>query len=47
MILFFSFGLALGLFNSLTTLIEQILCTKGYSDQDAGIFGGGKNIFDY
>ena len=47
LILFFSFGLALGLFNSLTTLIEQILCTKGYSDQDAGIFGGGKNIFDY
>jgi len=44
LILFFCFGLALGLFNSLTTLIEQILCTKGYSDQDAGIFGGGKNI---
>ena len=42
LILFFSFGLALGLFSTLTTLIEQILCTRGYSDEDAGIFGGGE-----
>jgi FLVCR family MFS transporter 7 len=40
LILFMSFGLSLGMFNSLTTLIEQILCTRGYSDNDAGIFGG-------
>lgn len=42
LILFFSFGLALGLFSTLTTLIEQIFCTRGYSDEDAGIFGAGK-----
>lgn len=41
LILLLSFGLALGLFSTLTTLIEQILCTRGYSDTDAGIFGGG------
>jgi FLVCR family MFS transporter 7 len=41
LILFVSFGLALGLFNTLSTLIEQILCTRGYTDEDAGIFGGG------
>ena len=40
LILFFSFGVAMGLFNSLTTLIEQILCIRGYSDTDSGYFGG-------
>ena len=39
-ILTLSFGLSLGLFNGLTTLIEQIFCTRGYSDDDAGYFGG-------
>ena len=42
LVLFVSFGLALGLFNTLSTLIEQIVCTRGYTDEDAGIFGGGK-----
>ena len=36
----FSFGVALGLFNALTTLIEQILCVRGYTDVDVGYFGG-------
>ena len=40
LILLFSFGLSLGLFNALTTLIEQIICVRGYSDDDAGYFGG-------
>ncbi|RMZ96772.1 major facilitator superfamily domain-containing 7, partial [Brachionus plicatilis] len=40
LILFISFGLSLGLFNTLTTLLEQILCTRGYSDTDVGYFGG-------
>jgi MFS transporter, FLVCR family, MFS-domain-containing protein 7 len=39
-ILTMSFGLSLGLFNGLTTLIEQIFCTRGYTDDDAGYFGG-------
>ena len=39
-ILTMSFGLSLGLFNALTTLIEQIFCTRGYNDDDAGYFGG-------
>ncbi|XP_013401658.1 solute carrier family 49 member A3 [Lingula anatina] len=33
------FGAGLGLFNSLTTLIEQILCPWGYDDNFAGICG--------
>lgn len=40
LILMFSFGVALGLFNALTTLIEQILCIRGYTDIDVGYFGG-------
>lgn len=40
LILFFSFGLSLGLFNGLSTLIEQIMCIRGYTDEDAGYFGG-------
>ena len=40
LILFLSFGLSLGLFNTLTTLLEQILCTRGYTDLDVGYFGG-------
>lgn len=39
LILFMSFGLSLGLFNTLTTLLEQILCTRGYTDTDVGYFG--------
>lgn len=40
LLLMFSFGIALGLFNALTTLIEQILCVRGYTDIDVGYFGG-------
>ncbi len=40
LILFGSFGVSLGLFNTLATLIQQILCVRGYSDDDAGMFGG-------
>ncbi|CAF0870715.1 unnamed protein product [Brachionus calyciflorus] len=40
LILFISFGLSLGLFNTLTTLLEQVLCTRGYSDLDVGYFSG-------
>ena len=39
-ILFVCFGVGLGLFNALTTLIEQILCVRGYTDDDAGYFAG-------
>ena len=39
-ILFTCFGFSLGLFNALTTLIQQMLCIRGYTDQDAGYFGG-------
>lgn len=40
LLLMCSFGVALGLFNALTTLIEQILCVRGYTDVDMGYFGG-------
>lgn len=40
LILFFCFGLALGVFNCFTTLVEQIICTLGYSDNDSGYFTG-------
>jgi MFS transporter, FLVCR family, MFS-domain-containing protein 7 len=39
-LLLLSFGFGLGLFNALTTLLQQILCVRGYSDNDVGIFGG-------
>ena len=39
-LLLVSFGLGLGLFNALTTLLQQVLCVHGYSDDDVGIFGG-------
>ncbi len=39
-ILFICFGFSLGLFNALSTLIQQILCIRGYTDVDAGYFGG-------
>lgn len=39
-ILLISFGVALGGFNAFTTLIEQIVCTRGYSDNDSGYFSG-------
>lgn len=39
-ILVVSFGFGLGLFNALTTLIQQVLCIHGYTDDDCGIFGG-------
>jgi FLVCR family MFS transporter 7 len=34
------FGLGLGSFSAITTLIQQITCVRGYTDNDAGIFGG-------
>jgi FLVCR family MFS transporter 7 len=34
------FGLGLGSFSAITTLIQQIVCVRGYTDDDAGIFGG-------
>jgi FLVCR family MFS transporter 7 len=39
-ILFICFGFSLGLFNALSTLIQQMLCIRGYTDVDAGYFGG-------
>ena len=39
-LLLVSFGLGLGLFNALTTLLQQVLCVRGYTDNDVGIFGG-------
>ena len=35
-----SFSLGYGLFNTLATLLQQILCVRGYTDSDVGIFGG-------
>ena len=35
-----SFSLGYGLFNTLATLLQQVLCVRGYSDNDVGIFGG-------
>lgn len=39
LILTLSFGFSMGVFNSLATLLEQMLCTRGYGDGDAGLFG--------
>jgi FLVCR family MFS transporter 7 len=38
-ILLVCFGFGSGLFNALSTLIQQIICTRGYTDNDAGYFG--------
>jgi len=38
LILSFSFGLGLGLFDGLTTLSEQILCVRGYANDEVGLF---------
>jgi len=40
LVLTFGFGLGLGLFNAVTTLISQIVAPCGYSKDDAGTFGG-------
>jgi MFS transporter, FLVCR family, MFS-domain-containing protein 7 len=45
LILLTTFGFALGLVNALTTLLEQILCVRGYTDEDVGYFGGSMIIF--
>jgi len=37
--LLLGFGLGLGLFNALTTLIEQLIQPCGYDSDDAGLFG--------
>jgi MFS family permease len=39
LILLLGFSLGLALFNSITTLLEQLIKPSGYSSQDAGIFG--------
>eukprot|EP00636_Phaeomonas_parva_P008619 CAMPEP_0118886958 /NCGR_PEP_ID=MMETSP1163-20130328/24849_1 /TAXON_ID=124430 /ORGANISM="Phaeomonas parva, Strain CCMP2877" /LENGTH=427 /DNA_ID=CAMNT_0006825289 /DNA_START=234 /DNA_END=1513 /DNA_ORIENTATION=+ len=39
-ILLWSFGVGLCMFNSLMTLINEYTAVEGYSDNDAGIFGG-------
>eukprot|EP01134_Creolimax_fragrantissima_P004717 CFRG4717T1 len=38
-VLVFVFGIGLGMFNSLTTLLEQILNPNGYTTDDAGLAG--------
>jgi MFS transporter, FLVCR family, MFS-domain-containing protein 7 len=45
LILLVTFGFALGLVNALTTLLEQMLCVRGYTDEDVGYFGGAMIIF--
>ncbi|KJE90576.1 hypothetical protein CAOG_01874 [Capsaspora owczarzaki ATCC 30864] len=39
LLLLVSFGVGLGIFNALSTLLEQIVHPQGYTDDDAGIFG--------
>jgi len=39
MLLNFGFGIGLALFNSIVTLIDQIVKACGYSEHDAGMFG--------
>ncbi|XP_052772964.1 solute carrier family 49 member A3-like [Mya arenaria] len=39
LVLNFAFGVGLGLFTALATLLEQILCPRGYSDDFAGLCG--------
>lgn len=39
-VLIFSFGMGLGAFNALSTLIEQFVKPCGYSSDEAGYFGG-------
>eukprot|EP01084_Bolivina_argentea_P189172 325401_1 len=39
-LLFFGFGIGVGLFNALTTLINQYTACFSYSTDDAGLFGG-------
>eukprot|EP00048_Salpingoeca_helianthica_P016223 m.231140 g.231140 ORF g.231140 m.231140 type:complete len:455 (+) comp18253_c0_seq1:13-1377(+) len=39
LLLLLAFGIGVGMFSSLTTLLGQIVNAQGYSDDDAGIFG--------
>ena len=39
-VLMFGVGIGLGLFNAVTTLIEQLVRPAGYDKDDAGLFGG-------
>jgi MFS transporter, FLVCR family, MFS-domain-containing protein 7 len=39
-ILFFTFSICFGLFNTLAILLQQILCVRGYTDGEVGIFSG-------
>ncbi|XP_064629895.1 solute carrier family 49 member A3-like [Lineus longissimus] len=38
-VLFFAFGTGVALFNTLSSLLEQVFCARGYSDDFAGICG--------
>ena len=39
-ILFFTFSIFYGLFNTLAILLQQVLCVRGYTDTEVGIFSG-------
>ncbi|XP_032806747.1 solute carrier family 49 member A3 [Petromyzon marinus] len=39
LVLFFCFGAGVALFTAFTTLLEQILCSRGYSDSFSGLCG--------
>jgi len=39
-ILFFTFSIFFGLFNTLAILLQQVLCVRGYTDEEIGIFSG-------
>lgn len=38
-VLFAAFSISVGVFNTITSLINQIVVPYGYSDDDAGLFG--------
>ena len=38
-VLFIAFSIGVGFFNSLLTLLDQIVAPHGYSNDDAGTFG--------
>ena len=39
-LLLVAFSIGLGIFNAVLTLLQQIFCVRGYSSNDAGMFGG-------
>jgi FLVCR family MFS transporter 7 len=38
--LLIAFSVGLGIFNAVLTLIQQMFCVRGYSNDDVGMFGG-------